>query len=168
MSDNPILFIETLRVAVALELAKVTDASMDLFLLDRDRYQNCHRHAERLSAQVVEIYARAESARPDGAELVLPETQRAEVGRLNAEIEELRTFAATKTTCGLLHNADNMLYGGRRAGETFTALVYSLAHMARAPGGVTFAGIHWCSTGHVGTGHAATCLGAENSAEKVA
>lgn len=168
MSERPSLFLETLRVAVALELAKVTDASMDLCLLDRDRYQNCHRRADRLSAQVKEIYARAESVRSGGAELVLSEMERVDIDRLNAEIEELRTFAATKTMCGLLHNADNMLYGGRRAGETFTALAYSLAHMARAQGGVTFAGIHWCSTGHVGTGHAAPCSGAETSAEKVA
>lgn len=130
------LLLETLRAAVALELGKVTDASMDLFLMDRDRYQNCHRRADQLSAQVKEIYARAEFARPD----------RAEVDRLNAEITELRTFADTKTTRGLLGtHGDNMLYGGRHAGETFTALAYSLAHLAQQPGGVTFAGIHWCA-----------------------
>lgn len=169
MSERPILFLETLRLAVALELAKVTDASMDLFLVDRDRYQNCHHRADRLSTRVKEIYARAESTRPDRAELVLSETQRAEVDRLNAEITELRTFAETKTARGLIGTyGDNMLYGGRHAGETFTALAYSLAHMAHAPGGVAFAGIHWCSTGHVGTDHAAPCSGAETGAEKVA
>lgn len=158
MSERPSLFLETLRVAVALELAKVTDASMDLFLVDRDRYQNCHRRADKLSGQVKEIYARAESCRPDRAELVLPEAERAEVDRLNAEITELRTFAETKTSRGLIGMyGDNMLYGGRHAGETFTALAYSLAHLAQQPGGVTFAGIHWCLSGHNGTDHAHPC-----------
>ena len=164
MSERMILFLETLRVAVALELAKVTDASMDLFLVDRDRYQNCHRRANKLSGQVKEIYARAEAARPERAELVLSDTERAEVDRLNAEIEELRAFADTKTTRGLLGTfGDNMLYGGRHAGETFTALAYSLAHLAQTPGGVTFAGIHWCADGHSGTHHAMPCTAADSA-----
>lgn len=147
MADQtPSLLLDTLRVAVPLEMAKVSDASMDLFLVDRDRYQNCHRRVDKLSGQVKEIYARAEAARPERAELALSDTERAEVDRLNAEIEELRTFADTKTARGLLGTfGDNLLYGGRHAGKTFTALAYSLAHLAQAQGGVTFAGIHWCA-----------------------
>lgn len=145
MAELPSLLLETLRVAVPLELAKVTDASMDLFLADRDRYQNCHRRADRLSAQVKEIWARAEAAKPEGTALELPDEDRAEVDRLNAEIAELRAFA-DKTTRGLIGTyGDNLLYGGPHCGETFTALAYTLAHMAQVPGGVTFAGLHWCA-----------------------
>jgi hypothetical protein len=169
MARTPSLLLETLRIAVPLELAKVSDASMDLFLVDRDRFQNCHRRADKLSGQVKEIYGRAESARSDRADLVLSAEDRAEVDRLNAEITELRAFADTKTTRGLIDTyVDNMLFGGRHAGETFTALAYSLAHLAQQPGGVTFAGLHWCRSGHVGTDHTAPCLGAENSAERAA
>jgi hypothetical protein len=152
------LLLETLRIAVPLEMAQVTDASMDLFLCDRDRYQNCHRRADKLSKQVKAVYARAETTRADRSELVLSDTDRAEVDRLNAEIEELRTFAETKTMRGLIGSyGDNLLYGGRHAGETFTALARSLAHMAHADGGVTFAGIHWCRSGHTGTTHTHPC-----------
>ena len=125
-----------------------------------------HRRADKLAIQVKEIYARAESARPERAELVLSDTDRAEVDRLNTEVEELRAFADTKTTRGLLGTfGDNLLYGGRRAGETFTALAYSLAHLAQAPGGITFAGIHWCADGHSGTHHAMPCTAAASAKE---
>ena len=32
----------------------------------------------------------------------------------------------------------------------FTKLAKALAHLAHSPGGLTFAGLHWCGSGHVG------------------
>ena len=45
---------------------------------------------------------------------------------------------------------DTLMYGGKRgeAAEVFNHLARGLAVLACAPGGVTFAGIHWCAFPH--------------------
>lgn len=83
-----------LQAAVLLEMDRVTDASMELFLLNKQ-----------------------------------------------ATIELL------------CESSDVMMFGGKpkgRAAQTFTAIAHALAHMAYNPGGVYFAGLHWCRSGHRG------------------
>jgi hypothetical protein len=49
--------------------------------------------------------------------------------------------------------SDILLYGGGKPGETaavFNQLVRGLATAAFSPGGVTFAGLHWCTEPHAG------------------
>jgi hypothetical protein len=57
-------------------------------------------------------------------------------------------------------HGDELQFGGRHCAKTFAALADGLAALALAPGGVTFAGAHWC------TGHQA-CLDAANKAAPV-
>jgi len=46
-------------------------------------------------------------------------------------------------------HGDDLLYGGEHCAKAFNALAQGLAILAYRPGGVTFAGLHWC----VGSGH---------------
>lgn len=150
------VLLDSLRVAVALEMAKVTDASMDLFLIDRDRWTSCMGRAAILGQQVKEIYANASTG--DSSEAKLGEAERAEVDRLNAEIKQLHDHAENETLLGLIASkGDDLMYGGRYCAKAFNALAYSLAHMAHADGGVAFAGLHWCRSGHNGTSHVYPC-----------
>lgn len=64
-----------------------------------------------------------------------------------ATMAEWRALARTA-----LPRADVMLYGGSKSGmatEIFNGLARGLAVLAHSPGGVGFAGLHWC----VGSGH---------------
>jgi|GEM_PF-2057796 len=58
----------------------------------------------------------------------------------------------------ITNRGDALLFGGKKgaAAEVFNALARGLAALAYQPGGVTFAGRHWC------TDHAA-CQAAERS-----
>ncbi|WP_062434929.1 hypothetical protein [Herbidospora daliensis] len=73
-----------------------------------------------------------------------------EIAALRAVDDELRatqiahhTGRASATLLG--EKGDVLLYGGKGAGETFTALARGLACLAFAPGGVTAFGQHWCA-----------------------
>lgn len=53
----------------------------------------------------------------------------------------------TEASQPILERGDVMLYGGGKRGEAaraFNALARGLAAMATFPGGVGFAGLHWC------------------------
>lgn len=59
--------------------------------------------------------------------------------------------------CGqvITEHGDDLLYASKKKGDTaraFNALAKGLAALAYQPGGVTFAGLHWC----VGSGHSGT------------
>lgn len=65
--------------------------------------------------------------------------------------------------CGqvIAEHGDDLLYPSKRKGGTawaFTALTKGLAALAFQPGGVTFAGVHWCvGSSHSGTHDEAPC-----------
>jgi hypothetical protein len=42
------------------------------------------------------------------------------------------------------------LYGGKHCAEAFNALARGLAALAYQPGGVKYAGLHWCVEEHPG------------------
>jgi hypothetical protein len=65
-------------------------------------------------------------------------------------IEELRAKPPAERVelgrrCGELiaEHGDDLLFGGKCASEAWMALVTGLAACAFAPGGVSFAGLHW-------------------------
>jgi hypothetical protein len=64
-----------------------------------------------------------------------PPAQRVELGRRCGEL--------------IAEHGDDLLFGGKFAREAWMALVSGLAACAFAPGGVTFAGLHW-EVDHVG------------------
>lgn len=63
---------------------------------------------------------------------------------------EQRQAAAREASAMVAHHGDHLLYGGRHTAETFNALARGLAVGAYQPGGVTFAGAHWCVHPHPG------------------
>lgn len=48
----------------------------------------------------------------------------------------------------IAEHGDDLQYGGPACAKTFNALARGLALLAHCPGGVTFAGLHWCTTAH--------------------
>lgn len=72
------------------------------------------------------------------------------------DTERHRLSADAATT--IASHGDDLLYGGKHAGQTFAALTRALAVLAHRPGGVTFAGLHWCvGSGHHGTREQTPC-----------
>lgn len=54
--------------------------------------------------------------------------------------------------------------GRRSTGEAFNSLARGLACLAYAPGGVEFAGVHWCVWDHPGGATGVTgCMGGEHT-----
>lgn len=76
--------------------------------------------------------------------------------RLAQGTEEQRAAQLASLDTHELH-ADDVLYAGRYAAEGIGNLVLALALLSFAPGGVTYAGLHWCPD------HDA-CLAAEREA----
>lgn len=70
-------------------------------------------------------------------------------------LPEQRQGIAQKASAVIAAHGDVLMFGGKKgaAGDAFNSLAKGLAAAAYAPGGVTFAGLHWC------TDHAA-CEGA--------
>lgn len=58
--------------------------------------------------------------------------------------QEQREWLADQVRPQLQSGADDMLYGGRGCAEAFAAYAKALALESFQPGGVTFAGLHWC------------------------
>lgn len=87
-----------------------------------------------------------------------------ELDRMTPEIRELdRQVWARRSADAIAAHGDVLQYGSRRKGETakvFNALAQGLAAAAYQPGGVTFAGRHWC-TDHAECQAAATTAAAE-------
>lgn len=135
---DPRLFLDTLQAAAAVEMAHVNHVSMDLFMADRDRWMNLGIRHQNLTKQL--------------AQLVEAKADDATTSPIKAKLQALAVEQDQRTSMGLLvSNSDNMLYGGKRAGETLAVLARTLAHLAHNPGGVTAFGLHWCAgSGHVG------------------
>jgi len=77
--------------------------------------------------------------------------------------DEQRIARAKRCGATVAERGDVLQFGGSKPGkaaEVFNALAEGLACAAYQPGGITFAGRHWC------TDHAA-CLAAESAAEAV-
>lgn len=58
--------------------------------------------------------------------------------------EAERRCAAEEAGDLVSEDGDHLLYGGPHCRTTFAAFARALAALAHAPGGVTFAGRHWC------------------------
>jgi hypothetical protein len=145
-------FLGMLQVAVMAEMSMVTDASMELFHADRAYHLACESRADALSKRRNEIRDRVH----DGIELTPDE--RAEITRLSEEVTALHEQAAAIPSMWIYHYGDDLLYGGNHGAKTFAALAVAIAHMAQEPGGITFAGLHWCAgSGHRGTGDRYPC-----------
>jgi hypothetical protein len=124
-----------LQGAVMLEMARVTEASMDAVVADRDAWIRCGNEIDRLTT-------RREELRTAGLA--------DEVDRLDAQIGQLRA-RADATDLGLIAaKSDAMQFGSSGGPQVFGALARSVAHMAHAPGGITAFGLHWCRSGHNG------------------
>jgi hypothetical protein len=63
---------------------------------------------------------------------------------------ERRAAAAADAATTIGSHGDALLFGGRQCAETFNALALGLALLAHQPGGVAFAGEHWCTDPHAG------------------
>lgn len=81
-----------------------------------------------------------------------------EVGRLS---ETERMDLAREWGQVIAEHGDDLMYRSKRKGATasaFTGFIRGLAACAFAPGGVTWAGRHWCvGSGHQGTYGEAPC-----------
>ncbi|UJW28842.1 hypothetical protein L3Q67_26645 [Saccharothrix sp. AJ9571] len=87
-----------------------------------------------------------------------------EVAGLTAA-ERRRLASEAATIIG--SHGDDLMFGGKHTGDAFATLARALAVLAHQPGGVSFAGLHWCvGSGHHGTRDAAPCA-AERAAEQV-
>jgi hypothetical protein len=64
--------------------------------------------------------------------------------------DEQRVAAANDLGTVIGSHGDDLIYGGRHCAATFNALARGLALLAYQPGGVDFAGHHWCTTPHEG------------------
>jgi hypothetical protein len=83
------------------------------------------------------------------------------IWELEGRTPEQRAVIAKRCAQVVAERGDNLMFGSKRKGKTaavFNALAEGLACAAYQPGGVTFAGRHWC------TDHAA-CLAAERGEE---
>ncbi|MCT2588254.1 hypothetical protein [Actinophytocola gossypii] len=72
------------------------------------------------------------------------------------DTERQRLAADASTT--IASHGDDLMFGGKHCRPAFTALARALAVLAHQPGGVTFAGLHWCvGSRHHGTREQAPC-----------
>jgi hypothetical protein len=64
-------------------------------------------------------------------------------------------------------HGDDLMYGGKHCAPAFRALARGLACLAYLPGGITFAGHHWCvGSGHMGIRHGGGPCDAELDRER--
>ena len=136
------LLLATLQAAVPVEISKVTEASTDHLVWQRDRWATVLQRADVVKRQMAAIYDTA-----DGRQLT--DDEQSVVGTLKAEATELYQ-EADRLPIGLLaSSSDNLLFAtGGGSAKVLEALAYSLGHMAHSPGGVGFAGLHWCAGPH--------------------
>jgi len=64
--------------------------------------------------------------------------------------DEERQAAANEHATVVACHGDDLIYGGRQCAPSFNALARGLALLAHQPGGVDFAGQHWCTQPHDG------------------
>lgn len=140
------LLLTALKAAVPIEMSRVTEASMDLLLADRDRWLVLNQRADAVMRQIKDLHATAKDRDPNGE---LTEAELAKLDALAGEHKELCRQMDSETALGLMAGrADNILYGGKDCAKIFDVLARTLAHMAYQPGGVTFAKVHWCAWDH--------------------
>lgn len=73
------------------------------------------------------------------------------IAELRAETDEHRVGIARESAELVASHGDDLLFGGPRRGDTarvFNAIALGLAVCAYQPGGVDFAGSHWCVDPH--------------------
>ncbi|MEU1812980.1 hypothetical protein [Micromonospora aurantiaca (nom. illeg.)] len=61
---------------------------------------------------------------------------------------ERRATARAEDTQTISSHGDDLQFGGKHCAAAFNALARGLAQLADAPTGVTFAGLHWCTSAH--------------------
>jgi hypothetical protein len=157
MPENPAFGVKSdvlvgmLAIAVMGEMANVTDASMEMFLADRDRYWRLGEQADALAGDLRKLTTIGESDRT--------EAHKATMADLRKRIDALYRESDSDTILGLItSHSDEMMYGGKHCTKTFAAMARALAHLAQNPGGVGFAGLHWCAgSGHQATAHPTPC-----------
>jgi len=66
----------------------------------------------------------------------LPEEERA---------REIKAHTGQAVAVLLAEHGDDLLFGGRHCADAFAALATGLACLAFTPGGVRFAGLHFCA-----------------------
>jgi hypothetical protein len=72
----------------------------------------------------------------------------------DADKQRLATDGADE----IASHGDDLQFGGKHCAPTFAALARGLAVLAHQPGGVSFAGLHWCvGSGHHGTREQSPC-----------
>lgn len=86
------------------------------------------------------------------------------IRELQAWTPEARVAAARHAADAVAAHGDDLQYGGKHCAATWAALVDGLAAAAYQPGGVTFAGRHWCvDHGECERAAAEAALAADNS-----
>lgn len=66
------------------------------------------------------------------------------IAEIRSWAQDERAAAARAAADMVATHGDDLQYGGRHCARTWAALVTGLAAAAYQPGGVTFAGRHWC------------------------
>ncbi|GAA4731746.1 hypothetical protein [Phytohabitans rumicis] len=72
------------------------------------------------------------------------------IARIRRWTPTQRNAAARHAVGVIAAHGDDLLFSGRHTAAAFNALARALALMADLPGGVTFAGQHWCTRAHAG------------------
>lgn len=133
-----------LHPAVLLAMDRVTEASMDTVVSERDWWMRQHARADDLG------YAATTLVR-DAKDRGMTDAEQAQLVELRAEVKMIRARCDTHALGLLTQHADDLLYGGPHCAATFTVLAGTLAHLAHLPQGVVFGGYHWCiEQGHRG------------------
>lgn len=64
--------------------------------------------------------------------------------------DQQRVAMAAAAADVVASHGDDLQFGGRHCAEAFNALARGLAIGAHQPGGITFRGLHWCTSAHEG------------------
>lgn len=133
-----------IQAAVPGEIARVTDASMDLMMADVQRARVATSDLHGVTERIKAICATAAAFK---RELTGPE--QAEVDQLSRRHRQLGHYLDHENVIGQLGaRSDQLMFGGKHCAETFATLARAIAHLAHNEGGVKFAGVHWCAGTH--------------------
>ncbi|GAB1646875.1 hypothetical protein [Krasilnikovia sp. MM14-A1259] len=87
---------------------------------------------------------------PDVLPIALEMAVPLHIGRLRHVDAARRMAEAADAATVIGSHGDDLQYGGKHCADAFNALARGLAIGAYQPGGITFAGMHWCTTIHEG------------------
>ncbi|MFK0244563.1 hypothetical protein ACIQUM_07680 [Amycolatopsis azurea] len=91
-------------------------------------------------------------------EAALPVGVLVALGEIERLSEAQRQKQASEAASMIAAHADDLMFRGKYTRQAFAAVSRALAILAFQPGGVTFAGLHWCiGSGHRGTRDQAPC-----------